>query len=168
VQNIFQCLRAKEEAAKSAWKSFFRESQSTIRHMPRTRKWCTAAAKRRGCKQCDQIGRIFAQWAVAYYLHMNRFSKITEVPKNLGYFLTVPKSHVLTLTKNGLAKFWVIFYKLWSPWMQKNCTSIHSNCHVLWPVLKNIELRRSSKFEVWAQPDLGLLVCERSKKCFND
>jgi hypothetical protein len=37
------------------------------------------------CKQCDQIGRIFAQLVIVFIL--DRYLKITEASRILGFFI---------------------------------------------------------------------------------
>jgi hypothetical protein len=65
--------------------------------------------------QGDQIGRIFAHWAIVYF-GRGFFSKITEEAQNFRRLFIDSIDYVLILTIMVWATFWAIFRKLiWSP-----------------------------------------------------
>jgi hypothetical protein len=68
----------------------------------------------RDVKQCDQIGRIFANQVIVYF---GQFLKIIYIrsPKFLGNVFP-RKGYLLISTKRGWATFWEFFRKhVWSP-----------------------------------------------------
>jgi hypothetical protein len=56
--------------------------------------------------QGDQIGRIFAYWAIVYF---GKFDEIYRNSPNFWANFFHDTSYVLNLTKNGWATFWAIF-----------------------------------------------------------
>jgi hypothetical protein len=64
--------------------------------------------------QGDQIGGIFAYWAIATLVNSFRIIKVAHLFGLLFSF--VHSGYALILTKIGWARFWVFFNKLvWSP-----------------------------------------------------
>jgi hypothetical protein len=74
-------------------------------------------ARSKGHNQCDQIGRIFTQWAIVYFRHLNENHKISPnfgatFPRSVDYALILSKiglgyilgvfsqTHLVTLTHN--------------------------------------------------------------------
>jgi hypothetical protein len=60
-----------------------------------------------GTRQGDQIGRIFAQWVIVYYLKFSR--KLQAWSKCLGHILEWKKICFNFEQKKVWATFWVIF-----------------------------------------------------------
>jgi hypothetical protein len=57
-------------------------------------------------RQGDQIGRIFANWAIVLFRHC---FKITEVAQMFGQLFSQGKMLCIKMTQISLAAFWAIF-----------------------------------------------------------
>jgi hypothetical protein len=102
--------------------------------------------------QGDQIGRIFAYWAIVYF---GRVLKITEVAQNLGATCFHGTSYALILTKIVGLHFGRLFQKLvWSPKWAK--------IHPIWSPCKSPSRQNFLGFKIAFKTRSGILFfsCE--------